>query len=101
MYGLFTTASHRNVWRVRVLLDTEIDNRIHSETRLGKEISSHPETSRPALGLNQPSIQRYRGSFPGAKWPGREIGYSSSSGTVKLHLLLPLHVFTTDGQQFL
>lgn len=26
MCGLFTKASHRNVWRVRVLLDTEIDS---------------------------------------------------------------------------
>jgi hypothetical protein len=76
MYGLFTKASHRNVWCVRVLLDTEIDSAayIPRESQQGKEISSHPKTSRPDLGLTQPSIHRYRGSFPGAKWSERERG---------------------------
>jgi len=52
---------------------------IHSESRQGKDISSHPKTSRPALGLTQTSIHSYRGTFPGAKWPRRETGYPSSS----------------------
>jgi len=102
MYGLFTKASHRNVWCVRVLLDTEIDSAAYIPDH-GREKKFLLTQKPPDQLWGSPSLL-----FTGTGDLSRELNgqgvkgdYPSSSSSVMPHLYFPLHVPTTGGQQHL